>query len=461
MDFKPETKHSTQAQDRRDFLKLTALTGVGAALAGATLFAQDAKPPQLGPAPAQPLTTPPMEKVRIGFVGVGGMGTNHVSQLTKVPGAEIVAVCDIVPERVKRAQDIVEKAGQKRPAGFDKGPEDYKRLCETADCDVVYTATPWELHVPVCLAAMKAGKHAVTEVPAAVTVEECWALVEHAEKLKKHCIMLENCCYDRTEMMFLNMIRKGVLGEVLHAECGYLHDLRDVKHDQNGEGAWRRAHSMKRNGNLYPTHGIGPIANYLNINRGDQFDYLVSMSGPSRGLQLYQEEKLPKDDPRRGEKFALGDVNLALIKTVNGKTIHLVHDTNLPRPYSRINVVQGTRGILKDYPAQVHIEGRTQGHSWEDAKKYAAEFEHPLWKSDAVQKASGGHGGMDYLENYRLIGCLRKGQPTDMNVYDAAAWSCLCELTEKSVAGRSKPVDIPDFTRGQWKNWPAWGIVEA
>ncbi|MBI5865333.1 MAG: Gfo/Idh/MocA family oxidoreductase [Planctomycetes bacterium] len=448
-------------QNRRDFLKLGALAGTATLGTLATGCFSGDRVVITTMTERDPLRTPAMKTVRIGFVGVGGMGTNHVNQLCKVPGAEIVAVCDVVPEHAKRAQDIVEKAGFKRPAAFDKGPEDYRRLCETVDCDVVYTATPWELHVPVCVAAMNAGKHAVTEVPAAYRIEDCWKLVELAEKHSRHCIMLENCCYDRVEMLFLNIIRKGLLGEVLHGECGYLHDLRGVKFSKDGEGLWRRAHATRRNGNLYPTHGIGPVANYMNINRGDQFDYLVSMSGPSRGLQLFQQDKLEKDDPRRAEQYVLGDVNLALIKTKLGKTIYLVHDTNLPRPYSRINLVQGTRGLMKDYPPEIHIEGRSPGHGWQKAEEYYAEFEHPLWRSDKVKQASGGHGGMDYLENYRLIQCLLKGEPTDMNVYDAAAWSCLCEATERSVAGRSKSVDIPDFTRGRWKSWQPLPIVEA
>src|SRR5262245_1481032 len=300
------TMRESSPQNRRDFLKLTALAGAAAASVGIAGCATADRRPSLTAAPSDaPFATPPMQHVRIGFIGVGGMGSNHVAQLLKVPGAKIVALCDIVPEKVKANADAVEKAGQKRPTAFDNGPEDYKRLCETVDCDVVYTATPWELHVPVCVAAMKAGKHAVTEVPAAYTIEDCWKLVEHAEKLRKHCIMLENCCYDRTELLFLNLIRKGLLGEVLHAECGYLHDLRGIKFGKEGEGLWRRAHSTTRNGNLYPTHGIGPIANYMNINRGDRFDYLVSMSGPSRGLQLWQQEHLEENDARRNEKYKL------------------------------------------------------------------------------------------------------------------------------------------------------------
>lgn len=458
-----ERPSERETASRRDFLRFGALAGVGTALVGSALTgcasAQRRDPGLAALTPETPFAAPPMQRVRIGFVGVGGMGTNHVHQLLKIPGAELHAICDIVPEKVQRAQDLVVAAGQPRPTGYDRGPRDFERLCETEALDLVCTATPWEWHVPVCVAAMKCGKHAATEVPAAVTVDECWQLVETAEKYRKHCMMLENCCYDRPELLVLNMVRHGLFGEVLHGECGYLHDLRDVKFSTSGEGLWRRAHSMHRNGNLYPTHGLGPIAQCMDINRGDRFDYLVSMSGPSRGLQLWQEEHLAPDDPRRQEKYILGDVNTALIKTVRGRTIYLVHDTNLPRPYSRINTLQGTRGVVQGYPHRVHIEGRTEGHGWEQLDAYATEFEHPLWKVDSVQNATGGHGGMDYLENYRLIRCLLEGQPLDMDVYDAAAWSCICELTERSVARRSRPMDIPDFTRGAWQRRAPLGIV--
>ncbi|MGD8451497.1 MAG: Gfo/Idh/MocA family oxidoreductase [Phycisphaerae bacterium] len=445
-------------QSRREFIKLSALAG--AALGGWSLTGCAAGGRRPGPAPERPMTAAPMDRVRIGFVGVGGMGTNHVNMLLKIEGAEIRAVCDIVESHAARAQDLVEKAGQPRPTAYTRGERDFERLCAEEDLDLVYTATPWRWHVPVCVAAMKNGKHAATEVPAATTLDECWQLVETAEKMQKHCVMMENCCYDRAEMMCLNMVRQGLLGEVLHGEGGYLHDLRGVKFSKRGEGLWRREHSIQHNGNLYPTHGLGPVAQCMNINRGDRFDYLVSMSGPSRGLQLWQQEHLEADDPRRNEKYTLGDLNLSLIRTANGKTIYLVHDTNLPRPYSRLHVVQGTKGIFEKWPDRVHIEGRSKGHDWDTLDKYA-EFEHPLWKSEEVKKASGGHGGMDFLEDYRLIQCLRAGLPTDADVYDAAAWSAVTELTERSVAGRSRPMDFPDFTRGRWQTNAPLGIVGA
>ena len=459
---------------RRDFMKLGA-AGMGAALVGTTgIGCTDAvsqaqaaddllrtPEPDLGPAPDQLFAAPPMEEVRIGFVGVGGMGTAHVRNLVRIKGARIAAVCDIRAAHAERARDIITEAGHPAPTLYTGGERDFERMCAEEDLDLVYNATPWRWHVPICLAAMENGKHAATEVPAATTIEACWQLVEAAEKYSKHCVMMENCNYGRAEMMVLNMARQGLLGEVLHGECGYLHDLRAIKFSPEGEGLWRRAHSQARNANLYPTHGLGPVAQCMNINRGDQFGHLVSMSSPSRGLQMYAEANFPEGSPQRAETFKLGDVNVSLIQTVQGRTIYLSHDTNLPRPYSRINLVQGTKGIFQGYPDRVYIEGRDEGHKWAAADTYAEEFEHPLWRAEADNAEGAGHGGMDYLEDYRLIQCLLKGEPTDMNVYDAAALSAVTELSELSVAQGSRPVAFPDFTRGRWKTWPALGIVEG
>jgi hypothetical protein len=262
-------------------------------------------------------------------------------------------------------------------------------------------------------------------------------------------------------MLVLNMVRQGVLGELVHGECGYLHDLRAVKFSPEGEGLWRRQHSMKRNANLYPTHGLGPVAQAMNINRGNQFDYLVSMSSISRGLQEYAKAHFPPDAPQRREKYVLGDVNTSLIMTKNGQTIFLSHDTNLPRPYSRIHLVQGTKGIFQGYPNRVHIEGRSPEHQWEPMENYLEEFDHPLWKAMEAAAEGAGHGGMDFIEDYRLVQSLLRGEPMDMDVYDAAALSAVIELSEISVANKSRPVDFPDFTRGRWKTWPPVGIVGA
>jgi len=449
-----------KSRSRRDFLKIGAAAGLGAAVAGLKLEAED-KDRGSGGARSQ-FKAAPIPTVRVGFVGVGGMGSAHLQNYLRIDGVEIKAVCDIVPAKVARAQKWVVEAGQPEPAGYSRGPRDFERMCETEKLDLVMTATPWEWHVPVCLSAMKNGKHAATEVPAAMSLDDCWALVETAEKYAKHCQMMENCCYDRIELMTLNLVRKGVLGEVMHAEAGYLHDLREVKFGADGEGLWRRAWSQKLNGNLYPTHGLGPVAQCLNVNRGDAMDFVVSLSSPTRGLHEYAVGKFGPDSPQAKEKYVLGDVNTSLIRTKLGKTIILIHDTNLPRPYTRINLVQGTKGLAQKWPDRIYIEGKAaKPHEWDDFEKFAAEFEHPLWKAIAAKGEGRGHGGMDYIEDYRLIQSLRKGEPLDQDVYDAAAWSAIVGASCQSVAAKGRPVEIPDFTRGLWKTNPPLGIIGA
>ncbi len=440
--------------ERRDFLKLGT-----SAIAASALTTPDALSAQTAPAGSTAFAVPPIPTVRIGYVGVGGQGSSHVRNLLKIKGCQVTAVCDIRPERTDWATKAISAAGFAAPAVYNKGPRDFERLCETEQLDLVYTATPWEWHVPVMLAAMKNGKHAATEVPAAMTLEDCWAIVEAAEKQQKHCLLMENCNYDRMEMMVYNMVRQGVLGEVLHAEGGYLHDLREIKFADEGEGLWRRAWDTKLNGNTYPTHGLGPIANCLDINRGDRFDYLVSMSGPARGLQNWAADHVAADSPKRRERYVEGDVSCSLIKTANGKTILVEHCTNLPRPYSRIHMVQGTKGLFQGYPSRVYVEGRGKEDEWVDANTMLGEFEHPIWKEIAAAAEGAGHGGMDFIEDYRLIKCLREGTPTDMNVYDAASLSAVVHLSMQSVAKKAAAMDFPDFTRGRWKTTPPLPIV--
>lgn len=453
--------------DRRELLKIGA-AGLGmVALGGCTSGGSGDSLPRiqrtdLGPAPEDPFAAPPMEMVRIGMVGVGLQGTSHVRNFLGVEGCQITAVCDIVPEKAERSANLVEEAGFPRPTLYTNGETDFQRLCAEEELDLVFTATPWEWHVPVCLSAMENGKHAATEVPAAYTLDDCWALVEAAERYRKHCIMMENCNYGRMEMLCFNLVKQGLLGEILHAEGGYLHDLRAIKFEDRDEGLWRRAHSMQRNGNLYPTHGLGPVANCMDINRGDRFATLVSMSSPSRGLQLWAEEHYPPEDPKRQEHYVLGDVNSSLIRTALGRTILVQHNTNLPRPYSRINTVEGTRGIFSDYPGRVYVEGLSQRpHQWDEAEAWLEEYDHPLWKEMEERSQGAGHGGMDFMEDYRLIKCLREGLPTDMNVYDAATISAVTPLSEWSVANGSAPIEFPDFTRGRWRSWPAWEVFGA
>ena len=444
---------------RRDFIKKSASAGLGIAVGN--LFLTDTSQAEIiGPVPQIPIPKP-MDKVRIGYVGVGGMGTSHVENLLKIKGAEIIAVCDIVESRVNRAQEMTMKAGFKKPEGYSKGELDFKQLCQRDDIDLLYNATPWEWHVPICIEAMKNGKHTATEVPAALTIDECWQLIKASEKYGKYCIMMENCNYDNIEMMILNMVKKGVLGELLHAECGYLHDLRGVKYDMEGEGKWRRKHSMTRNADLYPTHGLGPIAQCLDINRGNYFDYLTSFSTKSRGLHSFAETKFGKESKEAKEKFVLGDIVTTLIRTMNGETIVLTHDTNSPRPYSRGIMVQGTKGLIRKYPeAKIYIEGKGKYDQWTGIEEYMKEFNHPVWINLEKESKGAGHGGMDFIEDYRLINALLKGIEPDMDVYDAAVISSVTELSQKSIAEKSKPIQFPDFTRGKWKKARELGVMK-
>ncbi len=402
----------------------------------------------------------PLEKVRIGFIGVGGRGTGHVRDLVRIPGVEMKALCDIVPSKVERAQNIVEKAGQPRPESYTRGEQDYKRLCARPDLDMIYIATPWEWHVPMCVEAMKNGKHAATEVPAATSIEECWQLVETSEATGKHCIMLENCCYDRVELMALNMVRKKLLGEMIHGECGYLHDLRALKFSSQGEGLWRLNHAIRHNADLYPTHGLGPVAQTFGINRGNLFDHMVSMASKSYTMHEFAVEKFGADSPQAKLDIKLGDVVSSLIRTRAGQTILVVHNTDSPRPYSRKILIQGSKGLLEKYPTpKIYVEGRGKNDEWQDLETFAAEWEHPLWKALEEKAKGSGHGGMDYVMNYRLMDCLHKGEAPDMDVYDAAALSAVTELSERSIANHSRTMDFPDFTRGKWISRAPLGVV--
>ena len=441
---------------RREFIEASAAASMAANLPSPAEAAPNADTGGYG---GEFFKAAPIPVVRVGFVGCGLQGTEHIKNLLDLEGVELRAVCDIVPEKAERAQKLAKEAGKREPKAFTKGPRDFERLCAEEDLDLVYTATPWEWHVPVMLAAMRNGKHAATEVPAAQTIEDCWKLVETAEKLRKHCLLMENCCYDRPELMVLHMLRKGLFGEAMHAEVGYQHDLREIKFESRDEGLWRRAHATRLNANLYPTHGLGPAAQAMGINRGDQFDYVVAMASPSRGLQDFQREHLPEDDPRRKERYVLGDVHTAMIKTKLGRTLYLVHDTNLPRPYARYNVFQGSKGIYSGFPPRFYFDGQKPAHRYTPLEEFAAQWDHPLWKADRVIHAKNGHGGMDFLEDLRLMECLQQGVPTDCDVYDAAAWSSMVELTATSNASRSKAVDVPDFTRGRWKSRPSLGII--
>ncbi len=399
----------------------------------------------------------PRPNVRLGMIGLGGRGGGMVGNYLAIDNLQITAVCDTDRSKALAAQAQVERAGQHPPAIYGKTERDFENMVRRDDVDFVYVATPWPWHVPMALAAMEEGKHASIEVPAATTLDDCWKLVDTSEKTRRHCIMMENCCYGYTELLVLNLVRAGLFGELLHAEGGYLHDLREILFEDRGEGLWRRFPHTQRNGNFYPTHGLGPLANYFGVNRGDRFDYLVSMSSPERGLDAWREQHVPRDSPKWREKYICGDINTSLIKTANGRTITLGHDVVNPRPYSRVNALHGEKGIFRDYPPRIYFDGQAGGENYSDLEPLKAAYEHPLWKRQGeLARKLGGHGGMDFVMAYRLVQCMREGLEPDMDVYDAASWSAPGPLSEMSVAQGSAPVKFPDFTRGRWKEKRGW-----
>jgi hypothetical protein len=394
----------------------------------------------------------PVNTVRLAIIGVGERGSSMLGEFLAVDNVQITALCDIVKEKTLKAQAEVEKAGQKAPALYFNGDHDFEKLCKRDDIDFIYVATPWEWHVPMALTAMQNGKHVGVEVPAATTLEDCWKLVDTSEKTRRHCMIMENCCYGYNEMLVLNMVRAGLLGDLLHAEAAYIHDLRELLFAKESEGLWRRFPHLTHDGNLYPTHGLGPVSNYMNINRGDLFDYLVSVSSQERGLTAYREAHIPKSDAVWKEAYRCGDMNTSIIKTAQGRTIMLQHTVTSPRPYDRINLISGSKGIFRDYPPRIYIDGQEGGEKWATIDQYKAKYEHPLWtRIGELARKKGGHGGMDFVMVYRLIQCLREGLAPDMDVYDAASWSAPTPLSEMSVAKGSTPVKFPDFTRGKWK----------
>ena len=398
---------------------------------------------------------PKIETVRIGVIGLGQRGSEAVERLSYIDGVEIVALCDKYPDRIAKSQLAL--ARMQRPKAKEYSGEDgWKALCESNDIDLVYTPTPWRLHTPIAVYAMKNGKHAATEVPASKTIDECWELVETSEATKKHCMMLENCCYDFFEQLTLNMTRQGMFGEIVHAEGAYIHDLtKDWLFNKNAYAdMWRLKENIGHNGNLYPTHGLGPVAQCMNINRGDKFDHLVSMSSNDFTLNNKAKELAAIDDffKEYVDQPYRGNMSTTLIRSYRGKTIMVQHDVSTLRPYSRIHLVSGTKGAAQKWPGPERI---AFGHSWikkEELDDLYKKYSPPIVNHiGAIAKDVGGHGGMDFIMDWRLIDCLRNGLPLDQDVYDAALWSCLVPLSQRSVAKKSRTVDIPDFTRGAWQ----------
>ena len=460
---------------RRDFLKLSSLAGMGMftglvnPVSGSTTGSIRTAQAGIQRFNMSGYAAPRLETVRLGFIGLGNRGPAHVSQTSKLEGVQIMALCDLRPEKLEAAKKKIENS-HIDPTLY-KGKEDWKKLCERSDIDLVYIATPWYLHAPMALYAMEHGKHVAMEVPGPITLEDSWKLVETSERTRKHCMILENSCYDFFELLTLNMARQGFFGDIVHCEGAYIHALMQGNFSKTKYwDLWRLKQNATRNGNLYPTHGLGPVAQAMNINRGDRMDYMVAMSSNDFMMGAMAKNLAEKDNfyqPYTGKHFR-GNMNTTTIRTVKGRTIMLQHDVTSPRPYSRIHLVSGTKGTAQKYPL-VGADGRiaisfdmsdpeqynkTPLPEWITAEEYRAVSEKYtpsiVKKVGELAKQVGGHGGMDFLMNWRLIDCLRNGLPLDIDVYDTASWGCIGPFSELSVAKRAT-VEIPDFTRGSWK----------
>jgi predicted dehydrogenase len=467
---------------RRSFLKTA--SAVGAGLASLSSASGDRE----RPASARYMggfTAPKLEEIKVAIIGVGARGGTHVAHLSALEGTEIVAVCDLYEDLAERAKKTILATDAERHGKlklYTGDLEAYRKMLAETQPDLVYVVTPWEWHAPMSVAAMKAGAHVACEVPLCLTVKEAWEIVDTSEATGKHCMMLENVNYGRSELLFLNMARQGLFGEVLHGEAAYIHELRGQMHQvERGTGSWRTPHYAKRNGNLYPTHGLGPVAQYMNLARGDDhFAHLTSFSTPSRGRARYAEEHFPDDHKWNELDWRGGDLNTSIIKTKLGKTIMVQWDETSPRPYTRHNLIQGTKGAAMSFPftgvaldyqkgvlpdavfaalaaknREGELLGHTDYHRWTQDQQLEAiyqEYDHPLYKRMAESAAKmGGHGGMDWIMNFRVVEALREGQPLDQNVYEGALWSAVGPLSEASVAQNGMPVAFSDFTRGNWK----------
>ena len=451
---------------RREFLKGTAWMGAVAALSGCVTSAAKV----CGEGQMTGFAAPALGKVRVGVVGLGMRGPGAVHRLAAIPGVEVAALCDLYEDRVQAQQNWLVDHGHPKAAEYT-GKEGYKAMCES-EIDLVYICSPWKLHTPIALYAMTHGKHAAVEVPSAMTIDECWALVETSERMGRHCMQLENCCYGEMEMLNLNLTRMGKLGEIMHAEGAYIHDLRELNYldpAQGGyQGYWRLKWNAEHTGNPYATHGLVPVMQAMNINRGDRMDYLTCISTKQVGMDNFAKIKFGEDSWQAKLHPALGDMSTMVIKTVNGKTIMIQHDVTSPRPYSRINLLSGTmgisRGIGRGYDFQIALADKPGdgAHGWADeetANKIADEYQHPLWKvAGELAQKMGGHGGMDFLMDLRLCYCLQNGLPLDMDVYDLATSCSVQELSERSALHRGDSQDVPDFTRGGWKTAKPLGI---
>lgn len=416
---------------------------------------------------------PKLATIRAAFIGVGARGGYHLQFMAALPGTEVVAISDLYEDNVRKWKGVAEEigAGQKHQnISLYHGEENlWRKMLTEVKPDVVFIATNWHNHAPMAIAAMEQGAHAFVEVPIAVSLEEMWAIVDTSERTQRHCMMMENVNYSRDELMFLNMCRQGVIGELLHAEAAYIHELRfQMAEEERGTGSWRTHHYAKRNGNLYPTHGLGPVAQYMNLARtDDSFKSLVSFSTPALGRQDYAAKNYPPDHKWNQLDYQGGDLNTSIIKTHLGRTLMVQWDETSPRPYSRLNLVQGTKGCLAGFPTRVALEGGVAGitenhHRWVQGEQLAAlyeKYDHPLYKRLNQETKDSGHGGMDGMMMYRIVECLQQGLPLDQNVYEGCFWSAVAPLSEMSVAQGGAPQAFPDFTRGAWKTTAPLGII--
>ncbi len=439
--------------DRRDFLKKVSLLSA-TAVTLPTLNVEAKANPRFN---MSGYRAPKLDKVRVAIVGLGNRGSGAVDRYTYIEGAEIVALCDRHEDRAVKQQNLVTGRGLPKPAIYS-GDNGWQQMLKDVQIDLLYICTPWDWHTPMSIGGMKAGAHVACEVPIGLSVKDCWEVVKVSEQTKKHCMMLENCCYDFFEMLTLKMAREGVFGEIIHAEGAYIHDLLDLNFSKTYyDDFWRLKENIRYNGNLYPTHGIGPVAQCMNINRGDVMTSLVAMQTDDFHMGEEARRLAVEDDVYKqfvGKKFR-GNMNTTLIRTQKGKTIMIQHDVTSPRPYSRIHLLSGTKGFAEKYPKQgISLKSYKHGHSFltdemvaELREKYTPELVKFIGEE---AKKVGGHGGMDFMMDWRLIDCLRNGLPLDQDVYDAAAWSAIVPLSVESVAKNSKTVNFPDFTKGAW-----------
>ncbi|MBD0708170.1 MULTISPECIES: Gfo/Idh/MocA family protein [unclassified Streptomyces] len=450
---------------RRKVLRSTAAaagTGLGLGALG-TVNAHDSAAASLpGAAPEAPASPQrrgatmvgvPFERrstVRVGLVGLGNRGYGVIGLYLALPWVQVVAVCDPVRAKAERAVAKVVASGRPAPAVYANGEEDYENLCARGDVDFVHVATPWDSHFAIASTAMRSGKHVGVECPAAMRLDELWELVDLSEQTRRHCMQLENCCYGRNEMRVLRMAHAGKFGELLHGAGAYNHDLRGLMFSPTYyEGPWRRRWHTRLRGDLYPNHAFGPIANYMDVNRGDRAVSISSLGTPALGLAEYRAAHAPAGDPSWRETYIGSDRTISLVQTAKGRVIRLEHDVSTPHPYSRINSLGGTRGVFEDYPPRIYLEPDHKDDEWGDFGAYAGEFDHWLWKDHA--NPPGGHGGMDYIMIYRLTQCLRLGLVPDFDVYDAATWTAPVPLSNASIKAKGAPQEIPDFTRGEWR----------